>query len=302
MTSTAWLIYLAFLSFVALLWVLKRRRELLEDRLFEDELARDGELQSRIDSRPWLGHWLTTAGYRGPDAPQRFVFAAVTAILLGAIIAWAIYLSILIDLGLQALLLIPANLGDLFVPVLYAAPLIVFAIVAAVPWLWVRARRRQRVDEVTRDLPIFLELLSTLGEAGLGFDASVAEILSQRRKERALSEELRIYRYENLSGLSRIECLRNLAERVDVPALTMIVSALIQAEEGGASVSEILRRQSQDLRSLRRERARSAAQALTVKLVFPLVLCFLPAIFVAALGPAFHQFAKVAETVIREVR
>jgi tight adherence protein C len=71
----------------------------------------------------------------------------------------------------------------------------------------------------------------------------------------------------------------------------------VQAEQGGLGLSDVLRNQSDDMRNRRRENALMKAQALPVKLVFPLVICFLPALFVFTLGPAFYSFAKVTDTV-----
>ena len=81
--------------------------------------------------------------------------------------------------------------------------------------------------------------------------------------------------------------------------MTIFVSALVQAEQVGAGFSNVLRIQADDVRNRRREEANMLAQALTVKLIFPLVICFLPAIFVVTLGPIFLQFLKLADSVGR---
>ena len=79
-----------------------------------------------------------------------------------------------------------------------------------------------------------------------------------------------------LAGRPRIASLRRLARRVDVTAFTIFVSALVQTEQTGSGVAEVLRRQADDLRDRRREQAVAIAMALPVKLLFPLVICFLP--------------------------
>jgi tight adherence protein C len=102
-----------------------------------------------------------------------------------------------------------------------------------------------------------------------------------------------------IAGVSRTQALRLLARRVDVAALTSFTSALVQAEEVGASTAETLRHQADDLRQRRREDALLKAQALPVKLVFPLVICFLPGIFLSTLAPVLFQMIQVANGVLR---
>jgi tight adherence protein C len=86
---------------------------------------------------------------------------------------------------------------------------------------------------------------------------------------------------------------------VHLPSLTGFTSALIQAEQVGASMAETLQHQATDLRQRRREQALLQAQALPVKLVFPLVICFLPGIFVSTLAPVLYQMIQVAASVVR---
>jgi tight adherence protein C len=102
-----------------------------------------------------------------------------------------------------------------------------------------------------------------------------------------------------VAGIPRTQALRQLARRVDVPSLTSFTSALIQAEQVGASMAETLQHQAVDLRQRRRENALLQAQALPVKLVFPLVVCFLPGIFVSTLAPVLYQMVQVANSVLR---
>jgi tight adherence protein C len=102
-----------------------------------------------------------------------------------------------------------------------------------------------------------------------------------------------------LAGRGRISSLRRLARRVEVLHFTLFVSALVQTEQTSSGVADVLRRQADDLRDRRREQAIAFAMALPVKLLFPLVICFLPGLFVATLGPTFHQFFQFADQIIR---
>jgi len=192
---------------------------------------------------------------------------------------------------------IPGDFGQVLVPLVQVAGWITFLLFVACPFLVVRAARRQRVEAVQRELPTFLELLATLAEAGLGFDAAINEILESDHGEGLLADEFRSFQRETLSGVPRVTCLRRLAKRIEVPVFSTFVSSLVQAERGGLGLADVLRVQSDDMRNRRKENALAKAQALPVKLVFPLVICFLPALFVLTLGPAFYSLIRVTDAV-----
>src|SRR5262249_42504773 len=116
---------------------------------------------------------------------------------------------------------------------------------------------------------------------------------------RPLAEEFRTFQMEVLAGRPRVACLRGLARRLDVSVFTVFISALVQANQVGAGVANVLRRQVEELRNRRRERALTVAAAMPVKLLFPPIICFLPGIFVAALGPAFFQFFQLIDSLNR---
>ena len=141
-----------------------------------------------------------------------------------------------------------------------------------------------------------------MAEAGLGFDAALAKIVRAQGSDRALASEFINFQYDMLAGMSRTQALRQLARRVDVPSLSTFTSALIQAEQVGASMAETLQHQAVDLRQRRRENALLQAQALPVKLVFPLVVCFLPGIFATTLAPVLFQMVQVANSVLSSSR
>ena len=194
---------------------------------------------------------------------------------------------------------LPPVVGDLLSPIAYMAPWTVFLILALLPWLVVRRARRQRVEQVEQDLPISLELLATLSEAGLGFDAALARVLDSLMEDRPLGREFRTYQSDLLAGRTRVESFRRLARRLDVSSVTILVSALVQAEQLGSGIAQALRRQADDLRDRRRERANAFAMALPVKRMFPLVVCFMPGLFVWTLGPFFVQLFKMADTFLK---
>lgn len=240
-----------------------------------------------------LRRWLSRAGYREPSAPRRFTLSVL--VFLGVAIAFLLVLRALdpfapIERTLNAL---PGGFGGLVVSLLHVLPLAFAVFIAAAPWLQVRSARRARVVSVERDLPTTLELLATLSEAGLGLDAALARIQEGEPIERPLAREFATFRAELSAGVPRVRALRRLAERLDVAPLSTFVSALVQAEQMGIGLADVLRRQADDLRGRRREQALLRAQALPVKLVIPLVICFLPGIFVFTLGPALYSILRL---------
>jgi tight adherence protein C len=248
-----------------------------------------------------LSRWLARAGYRDAGASTIFIWITIGFIAGGAAIAQAyrlLFAQSLLDMVASA----PGGAGDVLVFVLQAGPLILFGLCAFVPTLYVRAVRRARMRAIEEDLPLALELLATMAEAGLGFDAALSRIVKSQGSDRPLVTEFVNFQHDMLAGMSRTQALRQLARRVDAPSLSSFTSALIQAEQVGASMAETLQHQAVDLRQRRRESALLQAQALPVKLVFPLVVCFLPGIFASTLAPVLFQMVEVANSVLRSGR
>ena len=154
------------------------------------------------------------------------------------------------------------------------------------------AQRRQH--RIRLSLPDALDLLVVSVEAGLGLDQALQRVgqeLALAHPE--LSDELRLINLELRAGKPRSEALRNLAERTGVDDLTSLTAMLIQTDRFGTSVARSLRVHSETLRSKRKQRAEEAAAKTGVKMVFPLVLCIFPAIWVVTLGPAAIKFVQV---------
>ncbi len=284
-------------------WGMHRRRslQLIDASIEIDDFAIQRSPEKRSISNG-LVRWLNLAGYRDKSAPFYFLAALAASVALATASVLVVRQSGLVDLMSDSLSYIPGGVGDLARAVISLTNWILFACVAAVPILVVRRKRRARVEQIEQDLPLFLELLATLAEAGLGFETGLARIQESEPSERPLRMEFQLYGRDILAGVSRIQALRNLVRRIEVNSVTVFVSALIQAEQIGASLAETLRRQADDLRDRRKMRALLQSQALTVKLVFPLVICFLPGIFVSTLGPVINQMIKVADSVLRNAR
>jgi tight adherence protein C len=140
----------------------------------------------------------------------------------------------------------------------------------------------KRQQRLAISLPEGLDLLTICVEAGLGFDAALAQVA--RNLKGPLAAEFARVLQEMQIGKSRAEAMRALAERTSVPELRAFVAALTQSAELGIPVASVLREQAKEMRVRRRQRAEAQAQKVPVKITFPLIGCLLPALFVVVLG------------------
>jgi tight adherence protein C len=199
----------------------------------------------------------------------------------------------------RTVVLVPGGVGETFLPIVWVAPWIIAILLIALPLTIVRSARRRRIALIEQDLPLAMELMATLSEAGLSFDSALLRILKTRLAGRPLADELTMYQADLLAGRPRIQSLRRLSSRIRIGSISILVSALVQAEQMGIGIAKVLRTQADDIRARRREKAIAFANSLPVKRLFPLVICFLPGLFVWTLGPAFVQLFKLTETFTR---
>lgn len=143
---------------------------------------------------------------------------------------------------------------------------------------------QRRAQSVREDLPDALDLLTISVEAGLAFDAALAQVA--RNTPGPLGQELYRVLQEMQIGLSRASALRALSERLDLPELRGVVSAMVQADELGVPVAAVLRVQARGMRTKRSQLAEEKAQKLPVKILFPLIFCIMPCLFGIVIGPA----------------
>ena len=151
------------------------------------------------------------------------------------------------------------------------------------PSFLLKRRARLRLERVDREVPELVDLLVTTVEAGVAFAAGIQ--LAARSVQGPLGDELRLVLREQSLGLTPDEALRNLAVRVDTPALRAFTQALIQGESLGVSIGKIMRELAVDMRKRRKQMAEERAQKTPTKILFPLVGLILPAMFILALGP-----------------
>jgi tight adherence protein C len=179
----------------------------------------------------------------------------------------------------------------LFIPLLMGNPTwaILFGIGLAVlgfflPDLALYQTAYGRSERILNELPDALDLLTISVEAGLGFDAALAQVA--RNTEGPLADEFFRVLQEMQIGTGRLDALRALADRTDVADLRGFIGAMVQADSFGVPISTVLRIQSKEMRLKRTQRAEETAQKVPVKILFPLIFCILPSLFVVILGPA----------------
>jgi tight adherence protein C len=179
-----------------------------------------------------------------------------------------------------------AIVGVLGLPFLIGAGL---AIVGAlfgytVPEFWLGGRVKKRQKGILMMIPDALDLLTISVRAGLGFDAALGKVVE--KLQGPLSDEFRRALAEVRVGKARRDALRDIVPRTEVVPLTNFIGAIIQAEQLGVSISKVLQVQSEQLRIERRQRAEEQAAKAPIKMLFPLVGCIFPSLFIVILGPA----------------
>ncbi len=162
---------------------------------------------------------------------------------------------------------------------------------------------KRRAHRIRLSLADALDLLVVSVEAGLGLDQALSRVgMELEFAYPELSDELRLINLELRAGKPRAEALRNLADRTGVDDLSALVTMLIQTDKFGTSVAQSLRVYSETLRTKRRQRAEEAAAKTGVKMVFPLVFCIFPAIWIVTIGPAAIRFVTVLFPLVENSR
>ena len=224
---------------------------------------------------------LTQAGYRREEALTIFFgIRVVFALTLFALFSTSIMMKPNLTLALGGL-----GLG-------YVLPGMVLARLA-----------KRRAHRIRLSLADMLDLLVVSVEAGLGLDQALSRVgMELEFAYPELSAELKLINLELRAGKARSEALRNLADRTGVDDLSSLVTMLIQTDKFGTSVAQSLRVYSETLRTKRRQRAEEAAAKTGVKMVFPLVFCIFPAIWVVTIGPAAIRFVTVLFPLIESTK
>jgi len=224
---------------------------------------------------------LVQAGYRRDEALTIFFGIRVTL----ALVLFAVFSSSIITRPNMTLALGGLGFGYL------------------VPGMILARKAKARAHRIRLALADMLDLLVVSVEAGLGLDQALSRVGTELTfAYPELSDELKLINLELRAGKARSEALRNLADRTGVEDLSSLVTMLIQTDKFGTSVAQSLRVYSETLRTKRRQRAEEAAAKTGVKMVFPLVFCIFPAIWVVTIGPAAIRFVNVLFPLIEQTK
>jgi len=201
------------------------------------------------------------------------------------VVFWMVSVFLISGLMLTAVVVVWGAVG-----VQQALAVLMFAAVGWMfPGLWLKGRLGARQKLVLKTLPDALDLVTTCVEAGLGLDGALARVAE--KSSGPLTTELTRMLREVAMGKLRREALTEMADRIGVDELTSFVNAIIQAEQLGVGIAQVLRIQSDQMRTRRRQRAEQTAHEAPIKMIFPLVLFIFPAFMLVILGPAVIRIA-----------
>jgi tight adherence protein C len=211
--------------------------------------------------------------------------------LVGFLGAWAA--SALF--GLLLVLYISASAKDMTFARFFTLAVALLPTFSVLPYIVLRRKVINRQRAIVQGLPDALDLLVTCVEAGMAIDAAFAMVVE--KTDGPLAETLSLYLKQAGMGLGRRSALVDVSERTGVPQLIGLASAVSQGEELGTPVADVLRRQAEDLRQDRRERAQSAAQRAPVLMTIPLVVCFMPAMAAVVIVPSILNLVRFTNSI-----
>jgi len=182
--------------------------------------------------------------------------------------------------GGLGVLVVSANVSALNLLMVLAVTLVAYF----VPELLLYSRGQERQEAIGLELADTLDQMTIAVEAGLGFESAMSR--AGKNGKGPLAEELVRTLQDIAVGQPRREAYLALAERTGAPDLRRFIGAVVQADAYGVSIADVLRTQAQEMRLKRRQRAEEKAMQIPVKVIFPLILCILPTLFIVLLGPA----------------
>jgi tight adherence protein C len=190
---------------------------------------------------------------------------------------------------LPLMILFSASSFNAGFPTLVLGPIVGVLLGWRLPDIAVERRAKARIAEIDRDMAELVDLLIVTIEAGVGFSGALQ--LSAGRVTGPLGDELRLASQEQRMGLSTAESLSNMMARVDSPSMRSFVRSILQGEQLGVSIGQILRNLASEMRKRRRANAEERAQKAPIKMLFPLVFLIFPSLFIILLYPALSEIS-----------
>lgn len=288
------LIYVALITYVPVAGAAQMRLKTL-DNMLDHRAAYDEELATPFSQRilsPLTGSLAARLTRFTPKAIRRMVEEKLAAAggLGGMGANEFLLLSVFLGIGLPLLTIFMSTAADAAANKVVAFALYALAVGIYLPFFLLNRKIKTRRHSMVRDLPDVLDLLTVSVEAGLGFDGALHK-LSEKMKG-ALVEEFTRLLNEMRVGVPRRSALLAMANRCNLEDVSVFTTSLVQADQLGVGIGNVLRVQSAAMREKRRQRAQEMAMKAPVKMLLPLVLFIFPTIFVILLGPALIQMVS----------
>ncbi len=249
----------------------------------------DAQLEMPFSDRvlkPWLRGQIQAAGRLAPSRNiqqiRHNLMRSGYPYRLNVLDFLGIKLLAAVLVGIVTIYLLTARPGGLLPRLLIAVVMMIVGFL--LPDFWLGSRVRQRQTEIRRKLPDALDMLTICVDAGAGLESSMQRIGQKWHNE--IAKEFGKVVAEVRLGMTRREALQNMATRTDVPEVGSFVAVLMQADQFGLSIATVLHSQSEQMRTRRWQRAEEEARKIPIKLLFPLVLLIMPAMFAVTIGPA----------------
>ena len=220
-----------------------------------------------------IGNRLSLAGHPGNLTVNGFISLKLVAGIIFGVLGFLFVSFVNVTVPV-----LPAFIGHILLAAVVGVGGYLF------PDLWLRQKVKARQKEIRLALPNALDLLTISVEAGLGFDAALVRVTEKYKN--ALAEEFTQVLNEVRLGRPRLEALDDMGRRVGVEELHSFIQALIQSEQLGVGIAKVLRIQSEEMRRKRRQRAEEQAAQASLKMLFPMIGCIFPTIFIVLMGPA----------------
>ena len=198
-----------------------------------------------------------------------------------------------LDLARLLAIKLVMSFGSAFLLILIGAPVI--GMIAALvlfflPDYWVMSVREKRQDAIRSQAPDIIDQLTICVEAGLGFDAALTRVVNT--SEGPLADELQRTLSDMQAGVPRAQALRIMGDRVQIPEVRQLVTALLQAQKHGVALADTLRIQSAEMRTKKKQHAEEKAAKLTLKMIFPIIFCFMPVFMIVSVLPTVLLMIK----------
>ena len=158
------------------------------------------------------------------------------------------------------------------------------------PHAYCNSCKKKRHLSILGDLPVFIDILALSTEAGLDFMGAIQKIIEKAPKESILAEELSVVLKDIKLGQTRANALSSMDERIDLPEVKSVVAVVRDADETGASISKALKSKAEQIRSERFSKAEEAGAKASQKILFPMMIFIIPAVFIVLFAPAVFQF------------